>query len=105
MLDNMSAERDFWNKVERNKALFFVWGIAWLPMGLVGLVLLKDAVGNSSYYGFALLGLWFICWQVILIRLKALRCPRCGKQAITHPYFFMKDARCKSCGLAYNEKA
>jgi hypothetical protein len=100
----MSTEQDFWNKVEWNKTLFFVWWVAWLPVGFIGIVLLKQFFGDSGYYGFGLLAVWFVGWQVILARLKALRCPRCGKQAIRHPYFFIKDARCKSCGLAYTKK-
>jgi predicted RNA-binding Zn-ribbon protein involved in translation (DUF1610 family) len=100
----MATEQQFWDDVRRKRDFFFIWWIAWIPAGFIGVALLKHFFGDSPSYGFGLLVLWFIGWQIILARLKAVRCPRCGNRAIAHPLFFMKDARCKSCGLAFAKK-
>src|ERR1022692_1209486 len=71
-------EEDFWRRVSWWKALFFLWWIGWLPFGFVGVEVSKHYFGDSPYCGYAMLGLWFIGWQLILARLKTLPCPHCG---------------------------
>lgn len=42
---------------------------------------------------------WFIPWIYLARSLTKLPCPRCGKPAIAHPFFFMRHAACQRCGL------
>jgi hypothetical protein len=91
----------FWKQVRQRRNLFFLCWVGWLPVGgmVIGLYSLifgheaPDSVGFSLFYFYG--AIWF--WTAI--RLKLLRCPRCHKRAIAHPFFFMQDAKCKCCGL------
>ena len=101
----MPIEHDFWENVRKKRNLFYLWWLGWIPIGLIGAKFLKHFFGDSPYYGYGMILFWFVGWQLILAQLKALRCPRCGNRAIANPYFFMKDARCKECGLEFKHHA
>jgi hypothetical protein len=93
----------FWTEVRRWRRYFFVWWISWPVAGICALGLIGAVLGEEPPFpvGLALLIAWGSVWAKILGRLKSLRCPSCGQPAIEHPYFFMRHAKCRHCGLRY----
>ncbi len=101
-----SIEHEFWEQVRRKRNLFFLWWVGWLPFGTVGVLVLTKLLGEDLHWSpFILFLLWFIAWQMVLARLRALECPRCKKPAIAHPVFFMRDAHCQKCGFRFSERS
>jgi hypothetical protein len=95
-------EREFWEEVRRRRNHVFLWWVGWLPFGLIGMMTSEAIFGRfGAGTAWVLLFVWFVGWRMIEKRLKTLRCPRCGGLAIMHPFFFMKDAKCQECGLAF----
>ena len=94
----------FWEEVRRRRNHCFLAAASWLVLGLP-LVLLYSAVLPASTPKVipvtAALATWAALSWWVGNRLAALRCIRCRKQAFTHALFFMRDAKCKSCGVAY----
>jgi hypothetical protein len=91
----------FWQEVRRRRNLFFLVWICWLPVGGIFLGLSALLLGHEPPLA-AMLTLfyaWGAFWFWTGWRLKQLRCPRCQKRAIAHPFFFMRHAQCKHCGL------
>jgi rubredoxin len=81
-----------------------MWWIGWPPIGFILLGLYQGFFGHEApaNVGFSLFIAWAAIWYWTVWRLKQLRCPRCGEKAIASPLFFMRDVKCKNCGLAYN---
>ena len=98
-------EEVFWGEVRRWRRYFFLTWIGWLVVGFplwrfYALILPAE---NPMVAGTAALFTWAAFWQWVVWRLRSIRCYRCGAKAIAHPYFFMKDARCQNCGVAYRK--
>lgn len=99
-----NQEDEFWKQVYQKRNWFFLWWIGWLPFGLIGLTILGSIFKQGSiFYIFILLTIWWLGWNLVERQLKSLLCPRCGKPAIGNAGFFMKDAQCQHCGLAYKD--
>lgn len=101
-LSGMEKTTIFWQEVRRRRNRFFLCWIGWLPVS-AGVVLVYQALCNHEPSTFVLFGLlvgWAVIWHLTMRQLTALTCPRCRKPAIAHPMFFMRDARCRHCGLA-----
>ena len=93
-------EFDFWTEVEKRRNVFFYTWLGWLVAGFP-LFFLFDFLfgdGNESFAATAALATWAAVWWKAGRRLATMPCARCSKQAFPHPYFFMKDAQCVSCG-------
>lgn len=94
----------FWEEVRKRRNHCFLAAASWLVLGLP-LVLLYStmlpAATPSIVPGTAALVTWCAFSWWVGNRLAAIRCFRCGKQAFAHALFFMRHARCKNCGVAY----
>lgn len=98
--DTEMNEREFWLSVRRRRRLFFLWWIGWLPFGLIGIISLTALIHGADFIvGVTVLSAWFIVWLYIARSIRKLACPKCGKSAIRHPYFFMRHVACQHCGL------
>jgi hypothetical protein len=94
---------DFWRQVRRRRNRFFLWWFGWPVVGMAVAIgyesIVKVEAPNWLMVG--LFGAWFVAWVLLQRRLAELRCPRCDRPAMGHPYFFMRHARCRHCGLSY----
>jgi len=97
---------DFWQQVEDRRNLFFICWIGWIPVGLLFMGIYQGIFEHEPppAVAFSLFVVWGSLWILTALRLRQLRCPKCHKQAIAHPFFLMRDVRCKHCGLS-NEHA
>lgn len=97
---------EFWKAVKRWRMLFFLWWIGWPPLGAGSMIVYRSVTGHEppEAISFAQLFAWVIVWNLIAKQLRSLPCPRCGQPAIRQPYFFMRDAKCQHCGLAYRSR-
>lgn len=97
---------DFWRTVKRWRTFFFLWWIGWPPVGAGSLIAYRSITGDevTDTLSFGVFAGWVIAWNFIAKRLRSLPCPRCRQPAIKQPYFFMRDAKCQHCGLAYRLK-
>ena len=92
----------FWSEVRRRRDVFFLALIGWLPAGVVIMLLSTWLLPNTSAWlnvaGFLAVFGWgaFSFW--VGRRVTLMRCYRCGAQAFSHAYFFMRDAKCQNCG-------
>ena len=95
--------RDFWRQVRRRRDHFFLWWFGWPVIGMAVAVGYERTAKAEApdWLMFGLLVVWFVAWVLIQRRLARLSCPRCDRPAIPHPYFFMRHARCRHCGLTY----
>jgi len=93
---------DFWCEVERRRNVFYYVWAGWLIAGFPLTWLYELIIGSDDpmVAMSAALYTWFAIWMWTLFRLTRIRCIRCDKTAISHPFFFMKRAKCKSCGFA-----
>jgi hypothetical protein len=91
----------FWEQVRRRRNLFFLVWICWPPVGLLLYGLCALLLGHEPPVAamFTIFYAWGAFWFWTVWRLKQLRCPRCHQRAIVHPFFFMKHAECRHCGL------
>lgn len=97
----------FWKQAKVRRNLFFVTFVGWLIVGPVLVAIYSNIfpVSNEITAGFSALITWGAVIFCMQFRLRQLRCFRCGEQAFSHPLFFMKDAKCRSCGVRYREIA
>src|SRR5262245_9563054 len=91
---------EFWEEVRRRRNRYFLVGVGWLAAGpilfwLYSLVLPGKSRTLASILA---LGTWGIFWSYVSRRLTSMNCYACGKKAFAHPLFFMRHARCASCG-------
>ena len=100
----MSTEAlGFWAQVRRRRNQFFLWWFGWPVAGMV-VAIGYESVVKAEAPNWLMIGLfcvWSAVWVLLARRLSQLRCPRCDAAAIGHPYFFMRHARCRHCGLSY----
>ena len=102
--------RDFWEELEtrRNLCLFSIVP-GWPLFELIGAILMRAFGANESGYhflgGVILLATWYACVAIAAIHLRKLVCPRCSQTAVRHACFFMRDAECQHCKLAYRDRA
>jgi hypothetical protein len=91
----------FWDEVRRRRNhFFFVW-LGWLLAG-PALFLLYFSILPSRFESaapFLALGTWMAFWYYIMRRLTSMKCFACGNNAFVHPFFFMRHAKCASCGV------
>lgn len=96
---------DFWKEVERRRNLVFCICFAYVPASWITLELKRaglpeEPVEISRDLLFLLLGI------ALHIRATRLECPQCGKEkCLQHAFFFMRDAVCRHCGMAYRDKS
>lgn len=91
----------FWKKARNRRNLCFATWFGWIvaaPILIRIYSLILSTTNQSASMGLAV-GTWMVVFWWAQIRLSRLRCFRCGKQAFSHPLFFMKDAKCRSCGI------
>ena len=91
----------FWNEVKTRRNIFFATWIAWPFAGPLlhsfYSLILPNALEMTR--GIAALATWGPVFIWSGIRIKQLRCFRCGKPALSGPLFFMKHAKCRNCGV------
>ena len=98
------SDSSFWKEVRRKRNHFFMWWIAWIPAGIAFMAAYTLIVGSHPQgLTFVFFFAWFFGWILIANRLSSIRCSRCNNKAISQPLFFMKHAKCKSCGFSYSE--
>ena len=98
---------EFWNKVRNYRNIFFLIFVTWPIAGhFLWLSLIK--IFGDRYdviLGIVTLNVWGFLWYIPVKKMKALSCPKCEKiNAINHPPFLMKDAKCQYCLLRFQEK-
>lgn len=91
----------FWNEARIRRNIFFAVWAGWLIAGpcLIWIYSIIFSAFDISVRMFAALATWGAIWIWTAIRIKQLRCFKCGKQAFTTPYFFMSHAKCRNCGV------
>ena len=95
--------RDFWAQVRRRRNYFFAWWMGW-PVASMDVAIGYERTASVEAPEWLMVGLfavWFGTWLLVQRRVAALQCPRCSQPAIRHPFFFMRNARCRNCGLSY----
>jgi len=99
------SHTEFWLTVRKRRNLCILWWISWIPVGITSVGLWRFAFSSqaSLAYLVCVQFVWFAAWGFTILRLRGLYCPHCGNHAIEHPFFFMKHAKCRSCGLVRNE--
>jgi len=92
---------EFWATVRRRRNLAFLVMAGWLFVGfpLWGLFAALMPSLPPIVSGVAALALWTAVGKWAELRVTRLRCFRCGELAFMHPYFFMRHAKCMSCGV------
>ena len=97
---NQTDEVKFWADVEHRRNLFFIAVAGWLVAGpAVFAAYFWITRGWFDIAAVAALLTWgAVCYRTSN-RLTRMPCVRCKEKAFDHPYFFMKDAMCRSCGL------
>ena len=102
----MSAPPDtrnsFVTEVRRRRNLFWYW----LPFGLLvmGLshVLIEHFVATPKWLDTAFNLGWIIVAVILIMRIKNIRCPRCGNLALRpNPLISIKHIRCRWCAYPY----
>jgi hypothetical protein len=96
----LEAEK-FWKEAKTRRNLFFAAWVGWLLAGplLIGLYSLILPNAGEMTRGAAALVTWGMIFIWSHVRVRQLRCYRCGRQAFSSPMFFMKHAKCRSCGV------
>ena len=93
----------FWGEVRKRRNFFYGTWIAWLavgfPLNWIFSVLIPSADPMVPMYATVITygAFWF--WTAW--RLTHMRCFNCGGKAFDHAFFFMKHAKCKSCGTPF----
>ena len=93
----------FWNEARRRRNIFFLIGAGWLLGGFPLFFFYERFLPSSPLpvAGFAAIFTWMAVMSWAALSVTNLRCFRCGGQAFSNPYFFMKDAKCQSCGVSF----
>jgi hypothetical protein len=94
--------RRFWNEVRRRRnQVLFAW-FGWFVVGgpLWGFFSLLMSANDTMSACAAAVMSWGTFWSSMTLRLRSLRCYRCGGRAFDNPYFTMSQARCGSCGVS-----
>ena len=91
----------FWEEVRRRRNHFFLVWVGWLVAGPILFWLYSTILPArlESAAPFLALGTWGAFWFYIAHRLTSMKCFSCGNKAIAHPLFFMRHAKCVSCGI------
>jgi hypothetical protein len=91
----------FWKEARLRSNLFFAAWVGWLLAGplLIGLYSLILPSSDDMTRGTAALVTWGAVFIWSHVRIRQLRCYRCGRQALSGPMFFMKHAKCRNCGV------
>ena len=85
--------------------MFFLGFLGWIPFAFLALVIYSMFNGSGDRFpGWLAIIVWMIVMFTLQKRVTSLKCPGCGNNAFHHGLFFMRHAKCTSCGLAY-EKA
>jgi hypothetical protein len=97
---------NFWEQVRQRRNLFFLTWVGWLPVGGIFIGGYQVITGHEAPPSFVypLFYLYGAIWFWTAFRIRLLRCPKCRKSAIATPFFLMRDAKCRHCGLT-NEHA
>lgn len=97
---------EFWHEVQRRRNAFFLVWVGWLVVGfpLWGFYSWIFGATDSMVAGVAALLTWGAFWKWTELRLTRMPCFRCGQAAFSHPYFFMRHAKCKNCGATPDSK-
>ena len=100
--DMTKEELEFWWDVERRRNVFYYvwagWLLAGFPLVWIYEYLIKSDDPMTAMS--AALYTWGAIWLWTAFRLTSMKCLKCGKKAFSHPFFFMKHAKCKKCGFA-----
>jgi hypothetical protein len=101
----MTGASEFWEETRRRRNHFYLTWVGWLVVGFPLLFIYSWILptDNPQIPMLAALGTWGIFWWWVGHRLTQLKCFNCGEQAFTHPYFFMKHAKCRNCGVRYRD--
>ena len=96
----ISSNLEFWQEAERRRNLFFQTWVGWLLAGPILLMFYMWALRPADEMPamMAALFTWGAYWYWTSYNLTRLRCPECGGKAFHNPFFFMRHARCASCG-------
>jgi hypothetical protein len=91
----------FWEEVRRRRNHFFLVWVGWLVAGPALYLFYSGILPERADAAapFLALGTWFAFWIYIQYRLTSLKCFACGGKAIGHAMFFMRHAKCISCGI------
>jgi hypothetical protein len=91
----------FWNEAKTRRNLCFASWYGWLLAGPLLFWIYSQILPTSEDRAPGLMaeGTWIVFFLWAHARLRRLRCFRCGEQAFSHPLFFMKDAKCRNCGV------
>ena len=92
---------EFWNEAERRRNHFFLVWVGWLVAGPILFWLFNSILPRQADAAapFLALGTWGGFWYYVSRRLTSMKCYTCGNKAFAHPYFFMRHAKCFSCGI------
>jgi len=94
----------FWEEVRKRRNHCFLAAASW-PFLSIPLVLLYSALlpERTPFWvtGAAAMATWSVIPWWVGERFGALRCYKCGKEAFTNALFFMRHAKCKHCGVKY----
>jgi len=94
--------KEFWKEAKKRRNLFFVWWLCWIPFGVLFIALEQAIWEQESPLHFSTpLIVWGVPWYYIAYRIRKLKCPKCHERAFDHCLFFMKNAKCQSCGYTY----
>jgi hypothetical protein len=102
----LADEATFWKEVKLRRNIFFATWVGWLIAGPCLIWSYSHIFPSLDFQvrGFAALATWGAIWIWTSIRIKQLRCFKCGQQAFTTPYFFMRHAKCRNCGITQSEQ-
>lgn len=91
-----------WTEFRRWRNWFFGWWAFWLPFGVLFNIIERWLFGTSESLPLWLpVLLWSGPWFYIAWRIRRLTCPKCGDRAFDHCFFYMENAKCRSCDCAY----
>lgn len=92
---------NFWREAGVRRNLFFAVWVGWLVASPC-LIWFYSAIFPGLDFivrAFAALATWGAVWIWTSLRIRQMKCFRCGQQAFSGPYFFMRHAKCRNCGV------
>jgi hypothetical protein len=100
-----TSKANFWNEAKKRRNQCFYSFLGWLIAGPILVTIYSYLFSGISKQipPIAALLTWgsVIFW--VQFRFRQLRCFRCGEQAFSSPIFFMKDAKCRNCGVTQKD--